>query len=103
MEEQTEREKYEQALEEKLRKAGKAKRFLSDEDGSIVTEWLTTQINATLKEVAGKGLLDKPTEYAYKVGNLHAYQKLLTMLNAEASTNTAEIKDKLNESKSDQQ
>jgi hypothetical protein len=99
--EPTERDKYITNLEAKLKKAGKARRFLDHEDGSIVTEWVQEQINVLLKQVAGKGLLDKPSEYAYTVGQLHGYQKLLTMLNSEASTDGKELQAKLEAARTD--
>jgi hypothetical protein len=97
----TDREKYIENLETKLQKAGKARRFLEQEDGSIVTDWLTQQINVLLKQIAGKAMLDKPSEYAYTVGQLHGYQKLLTMLNSEANTDGKDLQEKLEAAKTD--
>lgn len=99
--EPTERDRYVANLEAKLKKAGRARRFLEHEDGALITEYCTTQINSLLKQIGGKALLDKPSEYAYAVGQLQAYQKLLTMLNSEANTNTAEVKSQLQAAQTD--
>lgn len=100
-EEPTERDKYIEGLEEKLRKAGRAKRFLDNEDGGLITEWATGQVNRLMKQIAGKALLDKPQEYAYAVGELNSYQKLLTMLNSEASADVEDINSRIKEAKND--
>lgn len=97
----TDRDLYIEKLQNKLQKAGKAGRFLKGEDGSIVTEFAQEQINGLLKLIAGKSLLDKPTEYSYSVGQLHAYQKLLQSINSDAGTNTQELKNNLEAARND--
>ncbi len=100
--EPTERDRYVEALENKLRKAGKARRFLEGEDGSVVIEWATSQINALSKIVLGKQNLDNATENAYNIGQIHALQKLLHTINSDAKTDGAEIQAQIKAAKQDE-
>lgn len=97
----TERDKYIENLESKLRKAGKAQRFKQSEDGGIITDYLTTQINAIVKNIGGTKYLNDHQGYIYDVGQMAMAQKILTMLNGEASTDTQDLKTKLNDAKTD--
>lgn len=97
----SERERYINNLESKLRKAGKARRFQDSEDGSIVTEYLTDQINSIIKEIGGTKYLDDFNGYQYKIGQLHMAQKLLNMLNNESNTEVKEIRERLDSARAD--
>lgn len=98
----TEREKYIEGLEAKLRKAGKAKRFSGSEDGTIVTDFLTEQINSLVKNLGGTKYLDDPNRANYDRGQLAMAQKILTTINAEATTDTADLQEKLKAAKTDE-
>ena len=95
----TERELYIQNLEDKIRKAGRARRFLADENGGLVTEYMTNEINIILKRIGGKTFMTDQQGYVYELGALHLAQKILNMLNSEANTNTDSLKEKLEEAK----
>lgn len=97
----TEREIYIQNIENKIRKAGRAKRFLADENGGLVTEYLTNEINIILKRIGGKTFMADQQGYVYELGALHLAQKILNMLNGEANTDTDTLKAKLDEAKSE--
>lgn len=97
----SEREAYIQNLEDKLRKAGRARRFLDDENGSLVTDYLTEQINIILKRIGGKTYMSDQQGYVYELGALHLAQKILNMLNSEATINTDALKEKIKEAKSE--
>lgn len=98
----TEREKYIAGIEDKLRKAGKAKRFMEGEDGSLVTDWLREQVNGFVKNLGGTKYLDNNNLANYDRGQLAMAQKLLTMLNGHVNANTGELKELLDAAKSDQ-
>lgn len=97
----TEREQYIKSIEDKIRKAGRARRFLADENGALVTEYLVNEINTILKRVGGKTYLSDQQGYVYELGALHLAQKMLNMLNGAASTDTETLEKKLTEAKSD--
>lgn len=101
METDSKRDQYIKTLEQKLQKAGKARRFLDDADGSIVTEWATTQINAIMKGIGGQKYIDDHNGYVRATGELAAYQKLLNMLNSEANTDTEQVKGNLEAARTD--
>lgn len=97
----TEREKYIANLEEKLRRAGKARRFLDNEDGTIVTEYLTDQINSIVKSIGGSKYVNDHQGYVYELGQLFMAQKILNMLNGNASTDVESIGNSLEEARND--
>ncbi|HRF70006.1 MAG TPA: hypothetical protein PKV66_01100 [Candidatus Pelethenecus sp.] len=97
----TEREKYVAALEEKLRKAGKAKRFVGSEDGEIITDYLITQINGIVKNIGGTKYLNDHQAYVYELGQMFMAQKILNMLDANANTDTETINNSLEEARND--
>ena len=95
----SERDKYVKNLEEKIRKAGKAKRFLDNEDGSIVTEFLQQEINTLVKDIGGTKYLNDHQGYVYKLGQLNLAQKLLNMLNSNAAVDTMPLAERVKETK----
>lgn len=97
----TERQKYIENLEHKLQKAGKAQRFKQSEDGGIITDYLTQQINAIVKNIGGTKYINDHNSYIYDVGQMAMAQKLLTMLNNEASQDTEDMANRLKEAKTD--
>lgn len=96
---ETEREKYIAGLEAKLRKAGKAKRFIGSEDGTIVTEYLQEQINSLIKVIGGKAYIDNHNAYVYDTGQLAMAQKLLNVINS--TVDIDDINNKLEEARND--
>lgn len=99
----TEREKYIENLEAKLSKAGKAQRFKQSEDGGIITDYLVQQINAIVKNIGGTKYINDHNSYIYDVGQMAMAQKLLTMLNGEASQDTEAMAGRLKEARTDGQ
>lgn len=97
----TEREIYIQSIEDKIRKAGRAKKFLADENGGLVTEYLTNEINIILKRIGGTKFVTDQQGYVYELGALHLAQKILNMLNGEANMDVDALKSKLEEANSD--
>jgi hypothetical protein len=98
---QTEREKYIANLEDKLRRAGKAKRFTSGEDGELVTDYLITQINGIVKNIGGTKYINDHQAYVYELGQMFMAQKILNMLDANANTDTETINNSLEEARND--
>jgi hypothetical protein len=98
--EQTEREKYIEGLQQKISKAVAAKRFNDSDEGKLIREWAVEQINGVLKQLAGKKFINDHNGYIYATGELAMAQKLLTMLDAEASRNTKEMAENLKAAKS---
>lgn len=101
--EQTERDKYIESLEGKIRKAGRAQRFQQSEDGGIITDYLVQQINAIIKNIGGTKYINDHNTYIYDIGQMAMAQKLLTMLNREASQDTEDLANRLKEAKTDGQ
>lgn len=97
----TERDKYVQQLEEKIRKAGKAKRFMKSEDGSLITDYLTQKINSLVQQIGGTKFINDHEGYVHATGKLVMARELLVMLNKEASTDTDTMVDKVQEAKAD--
>lgn len=97
----TEREKYVAQLEEKLKKAGKAKRFIDSEDGALITEYLTDQINGIVKNIGGTKYLNDHQGYVYDVGQMFMAQKILNMLNSNANIDVEQINNSLEEARND--
>lgn len=97
----TEREKYVANLQSKLEKAGKAGRFKESEDGSILTDFLTDQINGFVKNLGGTKYLSDNDLANYDRGQLAMAQKMLTMLNGAAAIDTTEIKGQLEAAQND--
>lgn len=97
----TEREKYVAALEEKLRKAGKAKRFVGSEDGALITEYITDQINGIVKSIGGTKYLNDHQGYVYELGQMFRAQKILNMLNGNANVDVESINNSLEEARND--
>jgi hypothetical protein len=97
----SEREAYIERLEDKLRKAGRAQRFLGHEDGALLTDYLTEQINSIVKSIGGKKYINDHEGYVFETGQLYLAQKLLGFLNTEANTNTEIINNQITEAKQD--
>jgi hypothetical protein len=97
----TERDKFIENLEDKLRKAGKAGRFSESEDGSFLRDFCTEQINAYMKIVGGTTNLENPVKNAYNVGQLHAFKKLVNIMDGAASEDTTVMRDQLEAAKND--
>lgn len=97
----TERDKYIDTLKKKLEKAGKAKRFVGSEDGAIITEFLTEQINGFVKTLGGTKYLNDNNQANYDRGQLAMAQKILTMLNNEASADASDLQEKLKAAQTD--
>lgn len=98
----SERDRYVQQLEEKLKKAGKARRFLDSEDGGVITDYLTQRINAIVQQIGGTKYINDHEGYVFSTGKLAMARELLVMLNKEASTDTEGIKTKIQETKTDE-
>lgn len=99
---QTEREKYIANLEGRIRKAAKAKRFKESEDGGLVTEFLTDQVNGLIKTLGGTKYINDHNMSNYDRGQLAMAQKILTMLNSEAATDTTDMQQKIDLAKTDE-
>lgn len=97
----TEREQYIEQLEGKVRKAVLAKRFNESEEGKMLRDWAASQVNGVIKQLAGSKFINDHNAYVYATGELSAYQKMVTMLDSEASRNVGEMTEQLKAAKSD--
>jgi hypothetical protein len=103
MEDKSERQQYIDKLESKLRKAGRARRFLDHEDGALITDYVTEQINAIVKSIGGKKYINDHEGYVFETGQLYFAQKLLGFINSEANTNVDTINQQIKEAVEDGQ
>ncbi len=99
--EPNERQEYIEALQNKIRKATAAKQFNDSDEGKMIREWAAEQINVVIKQLAGKKFINDHNGYIYATGELAMAQKLLTMLDAEASKDTTVMGEQLKAAKSD--
>lgn len=100
--EKTERQKYIEDLQGKIAKAVTAKRFNESEEGKLIREWASEQINSVVKELGGKKFLNDHNAYIYATGELAMARKLLVMLDREASKDTSELTASLRAAKTDE-
>lgn len=99
--EKSEREKYIEGLQTKIAKAVSAKRFNDSEEGKLIREWAAEQMNTVMKQLAGKKFINDHNGYIYATGEFAMAQKLLTMLDSEASKDTGTLAESLKAAKSD--
>jgi hypothetical protein len=99
--EKSEREVYIESLQKKIAKAATAKRFNESDEGKLIREWAAEQMNTVMKQLAGKKFIDDHNGYIYATGEFAMAQKLLTMLDSEASKNTGEMAEQLKEARAD--
>jgi len=96
----TEREKYVEGLQVKISKAYKAKRFKEADEGKMIIELLQEQSNVIVKRLGGTTHMNDHQSYVYDLGQLHFAQKIINLINVEASKDVTKLQESLDAAES---